>query len=498
MQRAPVPHNHVAIIGTGIGGVGAAIRLQQDGVNDLVLLDRASDVGGVWRDNVYPGAAVDVPSSLYAFSFAPNPNWSNTYARQGEIHTYVRKLVDDFGLGDRIVFECDVLRLDWDTAEQRWHIETTRGARTATHVVLATGALSEPRIPDIPGLKQFGGARFHSARWDHAYDVTGKKVAVIGTGASAVQFIPAIAPAVEHMAVFQRTPSWVIPRHDREIDPVKQQVYRTLPAVQRLERLRLFLGHEFRIVGFQNPSVMKLPERKARQFLEQEVRDPELRAKLVPNHRFGCKRVLVSNDYLATLVRPNVSVVTDGIREVVGNGVVDETGTLHPADAIIFGTGFETNRLPLTDRTHGPDGRTMADIWAGNPTAYAGTAVAGFPNCYLIHGPNAGSGHQSVTYFMESQFNYITAAVGYARRNGLAAVEPTRAAQDEFSARVDKLNEGTVWTEGGCNSWYINAEGRNINIWPGTGPEFRRRSLNFDPTHHLVHRRAAAPKPVVS
>jgi cation diffusion facilitator CzcD-associated flavoprotein CzcO len=484
-------HNHVAIIGTGFGGIATAIRLRQNGFDDFVILDRADEVGGVWRDNDYPGAAVDIQSQLYSFSFAPNPDWHNTYAKRPELYAYLKSVTDRFGLRPNLVLDCNVERMDWDPNHQVWRLETGRGKRTAAHVVLATGALADPVIPTLRGLGRFEGVSFHSARWNHDFDVAGKRVAVIGTGPSAVQFVPAIQPDVEHMTVFQRTPAWVVPRHDREISAASRHLYRAAPVLQRMERLSVYLRREWQIVGFRNPALMKLPERQARKHLEAQVRDPELRAKLLPDFRFGCKRVLISDDYLRSLDQPNVSLVTDGIRSVDKHGLIDDTGTQHSVDAIIFGTGFQTTRLPLTDRTYGVDGRAMADVWGGSPTAYLGTSVAGFPNCYLIHGPNIGLGHNSVIHMFESQANYIAAAVGYARDHGLGAIEPTAAAQQAFTDEVDRLGEGTVWTAGGCKSWYLNEDGRNTNLWPSTTIDYRRRTLNFDPTHHLFHRRAA-------
>jgi cation diffusion facilitator CzcD-associated flavoprotein CzcO len=499
MTTGSVPHNHVAIIGTGFGGITTAIELQRNGFDDIVLLERAGDVGGVWRDNDYPGAAVDVQSDLYSLSFAPNPDWHNTYATQPELYAYLRNVAHRFGLRRRTILNCAVERLDWDAGSRRWQLRTAHGARTANHVVIATGALADPVVPELPGLDRFRGVSFHSARWDHDYDLSGKKVAVVGTGPSAVQFVPAIQPAVADLTVFQRTPAWVVPRHNHKTGRMRRRMYRALPIVQQSERLRIYLQREWMVVGFQNPILMKVPERKARKYLEKQVPASELRAKLLPDFRFGCKRVLISDDYLRALTQPNVTVVTDGIREVAKDAVIDFTGARHPVDSIILGTGFRTSRLPLTDRIHGAVGRTMAEIWGDEPTAYLGTSVTGFPNCYLIHGPNIGLGHSSVIHMIESQAKYITAAVGYARDHGLAAVEPTRRAQEEFIARVDRLGEGSVWTTGGCHSWYLNAKGRNTSIWPGSTLEFRRRSLHFDPTHHLLHRQPLpAADPVAS
>jgi cation diffusion facilitator CzcD-associated flavoprotein CzcO len=495
MTRSAVPHNHVAIIGTGFGGIATAIRLRQAGFDDLVLLDRAGDVGGVWRDNDYPGAAVDVQCQLYSLSFAPNPHWRNFFAKQPEIHAYLKGVSEKFGLRRHLVLNCAVWQLDWDAAKQRWRLQTARGERTANHVVIATGALADPMIPALPGLDRFAGVTFHSARWDHDFDLAGKRVVVIGTGASAVQFVPAIQPAVAHMTVFQRTPAWVIPRHDREIGSRSRLLFRAVPMLQRLQRLRIYLQRELFVLGFRNPSLLKLAERQARKHLEAQVSDPALQTKLLPDYRLGCKRILISDDYLPALDQPNVTLITDGIREIDEHGIVVVTGEHHRVDAIIFGTGFQTSRLPLTDRIHGADGRTMAQVWDGNPTAYLGTSVAGFPNCYLIHGPNIGLGHTSVIHMFESQANYIAAAIGYARAHDIASVEPTPAAQDAFTAEVDRLSAGSVWTAGGCKSWYLNDDGRNINLWPGTTFDYRRRTLRFDPARHLLHR-AAAPTPV--
>jgi cation diffusion facilitator CzcD-associated flavoprotein CzcO len=493
MMADSAPHNHIAIVGTGFGAIATAVRLQQAGFDDFVLIDRADDVGGVWRDNSYPGAAVDVKSHLYSLSFAPNPDWHNVFAKQAELHEYLRSVVDQFSLRRRLVLNCEVKEMGWDSVEHRWKLETELGQRTAAHVVVATGALAEPVVPDLPGLQSFKGARFHSARWDHSFDVTGKRVAVIGTGASAIQFVPAIQPAVDQMTVFQRTPPWIMPRHDHETSPRMRDLFRALPRLHRLARTRIYLQFEWMILAFRHPKLMGVVERVARKHLEAQVPDPELRKKLTPAYRLGCKRILLSDDYLPALTQPNVAVNTDGIQEIRERSIVDNGGIEHPVDAIIFGTGFNTLGLPLTDRLHDGEGVTMSERWDGNPTAYLGTSVAGFPNCYLIHGPNIGTGHNSVLYMFESQANYIAAAVGYVRDHGLASIEPTQAAQAAYAAEVDRMSAGTVWTAGGCESWYLNDSGHNVNIWPGSTWNFRRRTLRLDPSAHLMRRSAPAP-----
>ncbi|WP_236595455.1 flavin-containing monooxygenase [Mycobacterium paraintracellulare] len=489
------PHNHIAVVGTGFGGLAAAIRLQRAGFRDFVLLDRAADIGGVWRDNNYPGAAVDVQCQLYSFSFAPNPEWRNLFAKQSEIWDYLRAITVRFGLLPRLILNCAVERLDWDPAQQRWRMQTALGERTANHIVIATGALADPNIPAIAGLDRFAGTQFHSARWNHDFDPTDKRIAVIGTGASAVQFIPALQPVAAHMTVFQRTPAWVLPRHDREITTRKQAVFKALQLLQGLQRLRIYLMRERLLIGFRHPSLLGAAERQARNHLETQVNNPALRAKLTPDYRLGCKRVVISDDYLRALDQPNLTVITDSIRAVDEDGIIDATGTHHRVDAIIFGTGFQTSRLPLTDHIHGTTGLTLAQAWDGNPTAYLGTTVAGFPNCYLIHGPNIGLGHTSMIHMYESQANYIAAAISYARAHRVAALEPSASAQKAFTAEVDRLSTGTVWTTGGCKSWYLNDQGRNTNLWPASTFSYRRRTRRFNPDHHVLHRHRA-PTPI--
>ncbi|KAA0085250.1 NAD(P)/FAD-dependent oxidoreductase [Mycolicibacterium sp. P9-64] len=488
MNPNAVAHNHIAIIGAGFGGLAAAIRLQRAGFDDFVLMDRAADIGGVWRDNTYPGAAVDVQCQLYSFSSALNPQWHNLFAKQPEIWDYLHDVVRRFGLLPRLLLNCGVEQLDWNPAERVWRMQTTLGQRTATHVVVATGPLAEPNIPKIPGMDGFAGAVFHSARWDHTIDLSTKRIAVIGTGASAAQFIPALQPIVPHLTVFQRTPAWVLPRHDREMGTRKQRLLGALPALQRLQRLRIYLKREQLLLGFRHPTFQKPAEFLARKHLKSQVADPELRAKLLPDYRLGCKRVLISDDYLSALAKPNVTVVTDGIRQITSDGITDGTGTHHQFDAIVLGTGFKTGRLPLTDCIRGGDGMSMADRLAGDPTAYLGTTVAGFPNCYLVGGPNTGLGHSSVIFMYESQANYIASAISYARAHFVTALEPTSDAQQDFAANVDRLSVGTVWTSGGCRSWYLNADGRNTNLWPGSTLRYRWLTRRFNPDHYVLHR----------
>jgi cation diffusion facilitator CzcD-associated flavoprotein CzcO len=479
-------HTHVAVIGSGFGGLGMAIQLQKAGIDDFVILERADDVGGVWRDNNYPGCACDVQSPLYSFSFAPNPDWHRMFSRQSEIHEYLQSCVDKFALRAHLRFGHDVLEMRWHTDTSRWSIDTSAGSFTADHVVVAAGALADPVIPDLPGLRSFRGAAFHSARWDHTIDLADKRVAVVGTGASAIQFVPAIQPQVGSVTVFQRTPPWVMPRHDRPFSEEERGRFRWLPALQRALRSSIYLQREATVFAFRRPLLMKLAEREAQKHLREQVSDPELRRRLTPTYRLGCKRILISNDYLRALDQPNADVVDSGIREVREGGIVDHEGVEHPADVIVFGTGFHASEMKITQRTYGRDGRTMSQTWAGSPRAYLGTTVAGFPNIYLIHGPNIGLGHTSVIHMMESQFRYILNAVTYSDENFGAAVEPTEDAQQRFVDQVDEATEGSVWTTGGCSSWYLDSTGRNSNLWPSSTVRYRAQTRRFVVADHTL------------
>jgi cation diffusion facilitator CzcD-associated flavoprotein CzcO len=476
----------VAIIGSGFGGLGTAIRLKQRGMDDFVVLERAGDVGGTWRDNTYPGCACDVQSHLYSFSFAPNPAWSRSFSPQPEIQAYLQRCAREFGILPHVRFHHEVQQAAWDEASRRWHIQTSAGPVAAQVIVMATGALSEPVIPDLPGLDRFQGAAWHSARWDHGYDLAGKRVAVIGTGASAIQFVPEIQPLVARMHVFQRTPPWILPRHQRALGPREQAVFRRVPAAQRAARGAIYLLREAFIPAFRHPRAMRLVQKVALRHLRQAIADPELRRKLTPDWTLGCKRVLLSNDYLPALAQPNVEVVTDVIREVRARSIVTADGTERPVDAILFGTGFQPTDPPLARHLRGRGGRTLAEAWAGSPAAHVGTTVAGFPNLFLLMGPNTGLGHTSVVYMIEAQIEHFLGALEHMRRHRIAALEPRPEAQEAFVAAVDRRMTGTVWTSGGCRSWYLDPTGRNSTLWPDFTWRFRRRAARFEPGEYAM------------
>ncbi|WP_432975871.1 flavin-containing monooxygenase [Dactylosporangium sp. CA-233914] len=474
-------HTRIAIIGAGFAGLGAAIRLRRRGHDDFVIFERAGELGGTWRDNAYPGCACDVPSQVYSFSFALNPAWSSTYSPQAEIWAYLRECAERFGVRPAIRFGTEVRQAAWDAAEARWRIATSRGEWTADVLIAAGGPLNEPVIPKLPGLETFRGEAFHSSRWDHGVRLAGRRVAVIGTGASAIQIVPAIQPAAGRVTLFQRTPAWVVARGERPLRAWERRMYRSVPGAQRLARTLVYWRTEATVIAFLRPALMRFAQRAAVRNLRRGVKDPALRAKLSPQYRMGCKRILKSDDYYPALARDNVDVVTDPIAEIRPHAVVTRDGTEHPADVIVFGTGFRVTDLPITERIRGRDGRSLAEHWQGSPKAYRGTTVAGFPNLFLLLGPNTGLGHNSVVLMIEAQIAYVLSALDTMRRKGLRAVEPRPEAQARFVAALDKRTATTVWMTGGCSSWYIDATGRNSTMWPGSSWAYRLRLRRFDP-----------------
>ncbi len=490
----PVPHVCVAIVGTGFSGLGLAIGLKERGIDDFVVLERADDIGGTWRDNTYPGAACDVPSHLYSFSFAPNPDWSRAFSPQAEIRDYLRRCAVRFGLLSHLRFGHEVIDALWDEGERRWRIATTRGRFTADVFALGNGPLAEPSIPAIPGLGQFEGTVFHSARWDHGHDLTGERVAVIGTGASAIQFVPRIQPRVGRLTLFQRTPPWIMPRQDRAISRRERAAFRAAPIAQRVVRSALYWQREIGALGLvYKPAMMKGVERLARAHLEAQVANPALREKMTPRYRMGCKRILLSDDFYPALTWPNVEVVTDRIRAVRPRGVVTGDGVERAVDTIILATGFHVTDNPVARRVRGCDGRTLADAWRDGPRAYLGAAIAGFPNLFMLIGPNTGLGHTSMVFMIESQVAYIVDCLRVMDERGLGVVEVRPAVQEAFNEELQARMRNTVWSSG-CSSWYLDANGRNSTLWPGFTWQYRLKTRRFDPASYELTPRGESPR----
>ncbi|MFV0137543.1 flavin-containing monooxygenase [Streptomyces sp. HMX87] len=482
------------IIGAGLSGLGAAIRLRQTGIDDFVVLERSDDVGGTWRDNRYPGAACDVPGHLYAYSFAPVPRWRTTLPAAAEIHAYLRRCVADFGLASHVRLRSEVQQADWNETEGRWYVRAAGRLHRARFLITATGLLSEPRVPDLPGLGTFRGTVVHTARWDGTCDVRGKRVALIGTGASAVQCVPRLAELAEALDVYQRTPPWVLPRLERRVPAAEWSAYHRSPRLRRLVRavaywfreswLLCFTGPLHRIVG---GGVAAL----ARLHLRCRVPEPELRRLLTPSYRLGCKRVLLSNDYYPALRRSGVEAVTDTVARVTPDGVVTRDGTVRPADVLVLGTGFSADRPPIARRIVGRERRRLSEAWSGGMAAHRNIMVPGFPNMFLLLGPNSGLGHSALTLLLEAQLDYVVDCLARMRRRGLADVDVLPETQLGFSERLHRRMRRTVWLSGGCHSWYLDArEGLNTAVWPGTVRSYRAQTRTFRTDGHRVRHRA--------
>jgi cyclohexanone monooxygenase len=492
---APLPdHVHTFVVGAGFAGLAMAIKLDEAGEGDFLVAERGADVGGTWRDNTYPGAACDVPSQLYSFSFAPNPHWTRSFSPQPEIQDYIRRVAEESGVLDRFRFGTNLEEARWDDAEQLWRIRTSTGSLTADVLVSAAGALSDPKLPDIDGIDSFQGEVFHSAQWDHDHDLTGKRVAVIGTGASAIQIVPEIAPEVQHLDVYQRTAPYVIPRRDRAYTRVEKLAFKHLPAAQKVYRTAIYWARETFVPAFVVDARIAAPAKKAALMnINRGIRDPELRAKVTPTFQIGCKRVLISNDWYPTLARDNVDLVTDRISKVTPTAVVTADGTEREIDVLIVATGFHATDIPIARHIHGRNGVTMAQHFRDHGMqAYKGTTVHGFPNLFFIVGPNTGLGHSSMVFMIESQVTYAVDALKRMRSEDVAVVEPTRSAQKAWNDDLQRRMKRTVWSSGGCSSWYLDEHGRNVTLWPRTTYKFRQLTARFDSENYQATPRTAA------
>ena len=482
----------VTIIGAGFSGVGLAVSLKRAGVTDLVVLERSHQVGGVWRDNTYPGAACDVPSHLYSFSFAPEGRWSRRFAPQPEIQAYLQRVAEDFGVLPHIRFGADVVRSVWDERRRVWSVELASGETHESDVLVAAcGQLSRPSYPALEG--EFAGTAFHSARWDHDHDLAGKRVVVLGTGASAIQFVPEVVAQAAHVTVLQRSAPYVLAKPDRAYGRLAQIALARLPLLLKADRLRNFVVNEARSLGFNtDPRLMRGHKQRFLKQLAREVADPSLRATLTPTDPIGCKRILQSNDWYAALVQPHVDVVTQDVTRLVTSGVQTADGVVHEADTLIYGTGFTATQLLVPMEVVGPHG-TLSEAWKDGAEGYLGSAVAGFPNLFLLYGPNTNLGHTSILLMLESQFAWITQALSRVVPGGSVEVRPD--AQRTFNTWLQRRLQRTVFA-GGCTSWYLTASGRNTQNWPGTTLEFRRRTRRLRESDLLVRGPARDSEPV--
>ena len=490
--NAPLPaHANVFVIGAGFGGLGMAIKLAEHGEPDFVVIDRGGDVGGTWRDNTYPGAACDVPSQLYSFSFAPNPKWSRSFSPQPEIQDYLRDVAERSQVMDRFHFGVTFENGTWDEEAGLWRIRTSSGDCTANVLITAAGALSDPKMPDIDGVDSFAGEVFHSARWNHDADLTGKRVAVIGTGASSIQIVPEIAAQVARLDVYQRTAPWVLPRWDRAYSRIEKLAFRYLPGVQKLYRSAIYWGREALVPAFTVDSRLAAPQKASSLAnIRKGISDPELRKRVTPTFEIGCKRILISNDWYPALESDGVDLITEAIAKVTPTSIVTRDGVEREIDVLINATGFHPTDLPIAHHITGKNDETLAEQWSREGmTAYKGATTHGFPNMFFIVGPNTGLGHSSMVLMIESQIAYALDALSRMRADNLRSVEPTPSAQQAWNDDLQRRMSRTVWHTGGCSSWYLDSHGRNVTLWPRTTFKFRQLTASFDPErYHTIAR----------
>lgn len=480
-QGRAVETPDVLIVGTGFAGLGMAVKLLAAGQPDFVLLEKADGVGGTWRENTYPGCACDVTSMMYSYSFAPNRAWSRMYATQPEILDYIQRVVKDHDLEPHIRFNSEAVSYEFDESADRWHVRTRSGEEYHPRiVVLAHGALHVPNVPDFPGAERFKGPVFHSARWDHSVDLRGKRIVVIGTGSSAAQFVPEIARTAAHVDVFQRTAHWVLPKADRPLRRAEHRLFKALPVTQWLYRLVAYWTHEVPVLGFMNPRLLNVLEAAALRTLEKQVPDPELRARLTPDYRIGCKRILLTNDWFPALQRPNVELTTAAVEEFTEDGVRTVDGVLHEADVVILGTGFATDNRCATEHIVGAGGQTIQEAWRDGMTAYLGMTVAGFPNLFMMMGPNSGGGAQSILFVIEAQLHYVVQCLRLMKERRATRLEVRAEVQREFNTWLHGKLARSVWNSGGCHSWFLDHTGRNRQSWPGTGTGYWRATRRPD------------------
>jgi cation diffusion facilitator CzcD-associated flavoprotein CzcO len=487
----------VLIIGSGFSGIGTAINLQKQGVTNFKIVDKGKDFGGTWRDNFYPGAACDVPSHLYSFSFEQNPNWSRMFATSDEIQAYLLGVVDKYKLREKAEFGTTVVGMKFDESTGTWTVTTKDGNTLVARVVVsAMGALSTPSIPKIEGSDSFKGEILHTARWRRDVNLKGKKVAVVGGGASAIQLVPAIAPDVKELTVFQRTPSWIIPKPDYEIGALEKSIYRALPFVQTMRRNTIYAITEMFGAGIVfNTPVTSALERLARWNIERTIKDPALRAMVTPDYRFGCKRMLISNDWYPALTRDNVELVAAPVTKIHPNGV-ESNGQKFDADVLIYATGFEVPKAGVPYPVDGARGHNLNNDWAGGAESYLGMSTHGFPNLFFCMGPNTGPGHTSVLVYTEPQYRYIAAAVSRMLTEGIQSIEVRAEKQAEFTHFIDERMKITNWTSG-CKSWYLTESGRNTTLYPGFAGEYVLKASQFHlADFDVIHKAGAKERKV--
>lgn len=493
-SETPPIHARVLIIGSGFSGLGMGISLDRAGIGDYVIVEKAGELGGTWRDNTYPGCACDVPTHLYSYSFEPRTDWQKLFSDQPEIFDYLRDVADKYGLRGHIRFHQQIERGHWDDAQQRWHAFSTDGQEyVAQFIVSAVGGLHVPSIPEFPG--EFTGAAFHSAQWRHDIDLTGKRVAVIGTGASAIQFVPEIIDRVAELTVYQRTPPWVIPRANVEFSAGFQRALRRVPGLRFGLRNAIYWGAETVAYAMNwRPDLLRGIEQLAKRQIRQQIHDPMLRAKVMPDYRAGCKRILGSDTYYPALADPKTELVTERIDHFTAEGIVTADEVRRPADVIIYGTGFHVTDSMLNLAITGRAGVDLVERWQKEGVqAHRGITVADMPNVFFLVGPNTGLGHNSMVFMIEAQIHYVLQAILAVQAQGAVALAPRRVAQDRFNARLQRGLAHSVWNTGGCRSWYLDEHGVNRSLWSGFTWQYWRQTRRIDPLEYEFFGPATRP-----
>ncbi len=479
----------IIISGTGFSGICIAIQLKKIGFHNFTIVEKADEVGGTWRDNTYPGAACDVKSNLYSYSFEPNPNWTRAFSPQEEILDYIKHCVKKYDLRKHILFNWEVKTAEYDENNAIWEITNQRNEILKANIaIVGNGPLHIPSLPTIEGIKDFKGSIFHSAQWNHEYDLNNKNICVIGTGASAIQFVPEIQPKVKKLYLMQRTAPWVLPKPNNEFSPTENTLFEKLPIFQKLNRDFIYYLNEAQVVGMMyNDAILKLGEVIGKRHIKKHIKDPDLRKKLTPTFKLGCKRVLLSDNYYPSLAQSNVDVVTDGIQEFTEDSVVTSDGKSRKIDAIILGTGFHVADSFQYYNVKGKGGVQLKDVLGESPEAYYGTSVNQFPNLFIMLGPNTGLGHNSMIYMIESQTNYIIDAVQKMLGQDIKSIDVRKEVQTKFNEEIQKKLEGTIWLSG-CKSWYLSEDGKNHTVWPGFTLEFRNRTKTIQLSDYILEK----------
>jgi cation diffusion facilitator CzcD-associated flavoprotein CzcO len=484
----------VAVVGGGFGGVGAVVMLARAGYHDVTVFEKAERIGGVWHHNTYPGAACDVPSHLYEFSFEPNPRWSRRYAPQAEIQAYLEDVAGRRGVLDRIRTGTEVTAADWDEATRKWRLETSAGPHEADILVTACGQLSVPSVPQLAGLESFDGPAFHTARWQHDVELAGKRVAVVGTGCSAIQVVPAIQPKVAHVDVYQRSPGWTFPKMDYAYKERTKRLFERYPVIQRLDRALILGFMELGAAAMTNRPWLLRPFRAvARRQITKAIDDPDLRHKVTPADEVGCKRMMLTDEWYPTLAKPNVELITDRVAEVTPKGIRTEDGTERAADVLVLATGFKSHAFVAPMEITGAEGRRLAEVWAEVARAYLGLSVPGFPNMFLLYGPNTNGGTGSVIYTIEAGMAHVIAALDELRRANARRIELHRETLASFDRELREALAGSVW-HSGCTSWYVDENGNDPSQWPWLWSAYRRRTAQIEPGAYAV---GALPEPAL-